>query len=256
MFLPVWKWGLSQKKAILHNERSCLAWRKVESATDLAPPLSNQISLIHGSRIKWKSLSCQQFRPLQLPYFASWGRDKICRNKIVDSRAFLSWSLIHGSNCSGLIKLGPGWYWYKTIKLRNERHHEFRVHLTLAVKGFYRRTIRYVGSVEWHSTKALCWNFPSYHIHNQSVWTAIGTNEMSKSCHTPWSYNNVENGLGKYWPKMQQRKICWNLNKNNIRHFFVVSYFRCWDSDLSETSSQSMFMGSFDKNGYSGKLTQ
>ena len=25
--------------------------------------LSNQISLIHGSRIKWKSLSCQQFRP-------------------------------------------------------------------------------------------------------------------------------------------------------------------------------------------------
>ena len=28
-----------------------------------APVLSNPISLIHGSRIKWKSLSCQQFRP-------------------------------------------------------------------------------------------------------------------------------------------------------------------------------------------------
>ena len=28
-----------------------------------APLLSNQISLIHGSRIKWKSLSCPQFRP-------------------------------------------------------------------------------------------------------------------------------------------------------------------------------------------------
>ena len=30
------------------------------------------------------------------------------RDKIVDSRAFLSWSLIHGSSWSGLIKLGPG----------------------------------------------------------------------------------------------------------------------------------------------------
>ena len=31
-----------------------------------------------------------------------------CRGKIVDSRAFPSWSLIHGSSWSGLIKEGPG----------------------------------------------------------------------------------------------------------------------------------------------------
>ena len=31
-----------------------------------------------------------------------------CRGKIVDSRAFPSWSLIHGSSWSGLIKVGPG----------------------------------------------------------------------------------------------------------------------------------------------------
>ena len=37
------------------------------------------------------------------PYFRPW----FCRDKIVDSRAFHSWSLIHGSSWSGLIKLGP-----------------------------------------------------------------------------------------------------------------------------------------------------
>ena len=38
-----------------------------------------------------------------------------CRDKIVDSRAFLSWSLILGSSWSGLIKLGPG-CWMPTIQ--------------------------------------------------------------------------------------------------------------------------------------------
>ena len=32
-----------------------------------------------------------------------------CRAKIKDSRAFPSWSLIHGSSWSGLIKAEPGW---------------------------------------------------------------------------------------------------------------------------------------------------
>ena len=76
--------------------------------THQVPLLSNPISLIHGSRIKWKSLSCQQFRPYSyqgLPHDTKFGN---CRDKIVDSRAFLSWSLIHGSSWSGLIKVGPG----------------------------------------------------------------------------------------------------------------------------------------------------
>ena len=55
--------------------------------------------------------------PLQLPNFVSCGRDKPSHKtqnlgtvgtKIVDSRAFLSWSLIHGSSWSGLIILGLG----------------------------------------------------------------------------------------------------------------------------------------------------
>ena len=74
----------------------------------LAPLLSNPISLIHGSRIKWKSLSCQQ-EGQALPHDTKFGN---CRDKIVDSRAFLSWSLIHGSSWSGLIKVGPESYTY------------------------------------------------------------------------------------------------------------------------------------------------
>ena len=60
--------------------------------------------------------------PLQLPNFVSWGgggggggqalphdtKFGNCRDKIVDSRTFLRWSLIHGSSWSGLIKLAPG----------------------------------------------------------------------------------------------------------------------------------------------------
>ena len=34
-----------------------------------------------------------------------------CTGEIVDSRAFSSWSLIHGSSWSGLIKAEPGWFW-------------------------------------------------------------------------------------------------------------------------------------------------
>ena len=53
---------------------------------------------------------------LKLPNFVSSGRDKPshmtqncnCRGKIVDSTAFPSWSLIHRSSWSSLIKVGPG----------------------------------------------------------------------------------------------------------------------------------------------------
>ena len=38
-----------------------------------------------------------------------------CRCKIVDSRAFPSWSLIHGLRWSGLIKAEPGRIWYMTM---------------------------------------------------------------------------------------------------------------------------------------------
>ena len=52
--------------------------------------LSNQINLIHRSRIN---------------YDAKFGN---CRGEIVDRRIIFSWSLIHGSGWSGLIKAKPG----------------------------------------------------------------------------------------------------------------------------------------------------
>ena len=42
---------------------------------------------------------------LSLPHDTKFGN---CRCKIVDSRSFHSWSLIHGLRWSGLIKVGPG----------------------------------------------------------------------------------------------------------------------------------------------------
>ena len=44
-----------------------------------------------------------------LPHDTKFGN---CRCKIVDSRAFPSWSLIHGLRWSGLIKAEPGWRHY------------------------------------------------------------------------------------------------------------------------------------------------
>ena len=42
---------------------------------------------------------------MSLPHDTKFGN---CRCKIVDSRSFPSWSLIHGLRWSGLIKVGPG----------------------------------------------------------------------------------------------------------------------------------------------------
>ena len=94
------------------KKKECIRWQHSIHVPQ-APHLSNQISLIHRSRIKWKSLSCQQFRLYSyqilvtqaLPHDTKLGN---CRCKIVDSRAFPSWSLIHGLRWSGLIKAEPG----------------------------------------------------------------------------------------------------------------------------------------------------
>ena len=98
------------------------------------------------------------FSPLQLPNFVSCGRDKPshltqncnCRDKIVDSRAFLSWSLIHGSSWSGLIKVGPGTSHrvllrtddynvylslYFTYKFTYNTHMKHRMHVGYCVKA-------------------------------------------------------------------------------------------------------------------------
>ena len=48
---------------------------------------------------------CVMWEGLSLPHDTKFGN---CRCKIVDSRSFPSWSLIHGLCWSGLIKVGPG----------------------------------------------------------------------------------------------------------------------------------------------------
>ena len=48
---------------------------------------------------------CVMWEGLSLPHGTKFGN---CRCKIVDSRAFPSWSLIHGLCWSGLIKAEPG----------------------------------------------------------------------------------------------------------------------------------------------------
>ena len=49
---------------------------------------------------------CVMWEGLSLPHDTKFGN---CRCKIVDSRSFHSWSLIHGLRWSGLIKVGPDW---------------------------------------------------------------------------------------------------------------------------------------------------
>ena len=50
---------------------------------------------------------CVMWEGLSLPPDTKFGN---CSCKIVDSRSFPSWSLIHGLRWSGLIKVGPGRY--------------------------------------------------------------------------------------------------------------------------------------------------
>ena len=60
-------------------------------------PVNNFVPTVTKFCVLWEGQA--------LPHDTKFGN---CRDKIVDSRAFLSWSLIHESSWSSLIKLGPG----------------------------------------------------------------------------------------------------------------------------------------------------
>ena len=59
---------------------------------------------------------CVMWEGLSLPHGTKFGN---CRCKIVDSRAFPSWSLIHGLRWSGLIKAEPGFHVLHVTSLRD-----------------------------------------------------------------------------------------------------------------------------------------
>ena len=88
-----------------HFYQSRSAWSMDQGSTDNHSPVNNFAPTVTKFCVMWEGLS--------LPHDTKFGN---CRDEIVDSRAFSSWSLIHGSSWSGLIKVEPGMKWeYKNF---------------------------------------------------------------------------------------------------------------------------------------------
>ena len=80
-----------------HFYQTRSAWSKDQGSNENHSPVHNFAPTVTKFCVMWEGQA--------LPQDTKFGN---CRDKIVDSRAFLSWSLILGSSWSGLIKLGPG----------------------------------------------------------------------------------------------------------------------------------------------------
>ena len=76
---------------------------------------------------------CVMWEGLSLPYDTKFGN---CRCNIVDSRAFPSWSLIHGLRWSGLIKAEPG-FWSSPKKKWNKKGEIFIRFPTSRIENHY-----------------------------------------------------------------------------------------------------------------------
>ena len=75
------------------------AWSMDQGSTKNHSPVNNFAPTVTKFCVMWEGQA--------LPHDTKF---RICRGKIVDSRTFPNWSLIHGSSWSGLIKVGPaGW---------------------------------------------------------------------------------------------------------------------------------------------------
>ena len=92
-------WGIwvnlsSRSRPHFYQTRS--AWSVDQGSNKNHSPAYNFAPTVTKFCVMWEGLS--------LPHDTKFGK---CRCKIVDSRSFLSWSLIHGLRWSGLIKVGP-----------------------------------------------------------------------------------------------------------------------------------------------------
>ena len=85
-----------------HFYQTRSAWSMDQGSNENQSPVNNFAPTVTKFCVMWEGQA--------LPHDPKFGN---CRDKIVDSRLFLSWSLIHGSSWSGLIKVGPGAYWIK-----------------------------------------------------------------------------------------------------------------------------------------------
>ena len=82
---------------------------KDQGSTDNHSPVNNFAHTVTKCCVMWEGQA--------LPHNTKFGN---CRDKIVDSRAFPSWSLIHGSSWSGLIKVEPG-NWFD-MKMQSQQY--------------------------------------------------------------------------------------------------------------------------------------
>ena len=82
-----------------HFYQTRSAWSVDQGSNENHSPAYNFAPTVTKFCVMWEGLS--------LPHDTKFGN---CRCKIVDSRAFPSWSLIHGLRRSGLIKAEPASY--------------------------------------------------------------------------------------------------------------------------------------------------
>ena len=80
-----------------HFYQTRSAWSMDQGSNEYHSPVNNFAPTVTKFCVMWEGQA--------LPHDPKFGN---CRDKIVDSRSFLSWSLIHESSWSGLIKVGPG----------------------------------------------------------------------------------------------------------------------------------------------------
>ena len=72
-------------------------WSVDQGSADNHSPVKNVTPTVTKLCVMWEGQA--------LPHDTKFGN---CRDKIVDSKVFPSWSLIHGSSWSGSIKVEPG----------------------------------------------------------------------------------------------------------------------------------------------------
>ena len=101
LFQPIY---VGQRGPRPHFYQTRSAWSVDQGSNKNHSPAYNFALTVTKFCVMWEGLS--------LPHDTKFGN---CRCKIVDSRSFPSWSLIHGLRWSGLIKVEPGVF--HTIKI-------------------------------------------------------------------------------------------------------------------------------------------
>ena len=98
-FLEICRVYVIVKASWPHFYQTRSAWSMDQGSNKNHSPVNNCAPTVTKFCVMWEGQA--------LPHDTKFGN---CRGNIVDSRVFLSWSLIHGWSWSGLIKLGPGSY--------------------------------------------------------------------------------------------------------------------------------------------------